>query len=277
MKKYSVLMSVYYKENPKWLDYSIKSMLKQTLKCNEFVLVKDGKLTKELDKVIDKHKKANPRLFKIIALENNVGLGRALCIGIENCKNEYIARIDSDDYSVPKRIEKEFKVFDSDESIGMVGSNVAEFIDNIKNVICDVILPETHEDIIKFSKKRNPFRHSSILFKKSEVLSAGNYRDYYCCEDYDMWIRMLRNGCKCYNIQENLVYMRVGNDFYKRRGGLKYFKSIKKFKREQLDEGYFTKLEYLRTIIPHAIVCFIPNNMRDFVYKNLLRKKRKNK
>lgn len=271
--KYSVLMSVYHKENPEWFDDSIKSMFEQTIKPNEFVLVEDGPLTKELYDVVEKYKTKYPKEFKTVTIEKNVGLGPALKRGVEECSNEYIARMDSDDYSLPKRIEKEFEIFEKYPDIGMVGTNVSEFIDSIDNVVCDVILPEINEDIIKFSKKRNPFRHPSIMFKKSEVIKAGNYREYYLCEDYDMWLRMIRNNCKCYNIQDNLVYMRISDDFYKRRGGIKYLKSINKFKKEQMTLGYFTKMEYLKSIIPHAIVCLMPNFMRDFVYRKMLRRK----
>lgn len=272
-KEYSVLMSVYYKENAKWFEESIQSMFMQTIQPKEFVLVEDGKLTEELENVVKKYKKKYPKTMKVVKLDANVGLGPALQRGVKECSCEYIARMDSDDYSVPNRIEKEFEIFEKDSTIGMVGSNVSEFIDNIQNVICNVVLPEKDEDIIKFSKKRNPFRHPSIMFKKSEVIKAGNYREYYLCEDYDMWLRMIRNNCKCYNIQDNLVYMRISDDFYKRRGGIKYLKSINKFKKEQMTLGYFTKMEYLKGIIPHAIVCLMPNFMRDFVYRKMLRRK----
>lgn len=272
-KEYSVLMSVYYKENAKWFEESIQSMFMQTIQPKEFVLVEDGKLTEELENVVKKYKKKYPKIMKVVKLDENVGLGPALQRGVKECSCEYIARMDSDDYSVPNRIEKEFEIFEKDSTIGMVGSNVSEFIDNIQNVICNVVLPEKNEDIIKFSKKRNPFRHPSIMFKKSEVIKAGNYREYYLCEDYDMWLRMIRNNCKCYNIQENLVYMRISDDFYKRRGGIKYLKSINKFKKEQMTLGYFTKMEYLKSIIPHAIVCLMPNFMRDFIYRKFLRKR----
>lgn len=271
-KKYSVLMSVYYKENPIWFDKSIISMMDQTIKPSEFVLVEDGPLTDELDKVVEKYENTYPNIFKIIKLPKNVGLGPALKKGVEECSYDFIARMDSDDYCLPERIEKQFEVFESNPDIGMVGTNVSEFIDTIENVVCNVILPETNEEIVDFSKKRNPLRHPSVMFKKSEILSAGNYREYYLCEDYDMWLRMIRNGCKCYNIQNIYVYMRIGEDFFKRRGGHKYFKSIKKFKKEQLHNGYFTKVEYLKTIIPHMIVCYMPNSMRDLIYRKLLRK-----
>lgn len=272
-KKYSVLMSVYYKENPLWFDDAIKSMFDQTIMPSEFVLVEDGKLTNGLYEVIEKYQSLYPDIFKTVILDKNEGLGPALKRGVEECSCEYIARMDSDDYSLPERIEKQFEVFENDSKIGMVGTNVAEFSNSIDNVICNVVLPEKNDEIIKYSKKRNPFRHPSIMFKKSEVLKAGNYREYYLCEDYDMWLRMIRNGCKCYNIQNVYVYMRISDDFFKRRGGHKYFMSIKKFKKEQLDIGYFSKKDYFISVIPHAIVCYMPNYLRDFIYKNFLRRK----
>ena len=274
-REYSVLMSVYYKEKAEWLDYSIKSMLEQTIFPSEFVLVEDGKLTDELENVIKKYIDKYQNLFNIVKLEKNVGLGPALRIGIENCKYEFIARMDSDDYSCKNRIEEQFKIFEKDESLGLVGCNVEEFEGSIDNVNCHVILPETQEEIYKFSKKRCPFRHPSLLYRKSEVMKAGNYREFYLCEDYDIYIRMLKSGCKCYNIQKPLVYMRIGKDFYKRRGGIKYMKSILKFKNEQLHTGYFSLLDYLKSTIPHIIVCLMPNAVRDYIYRNFLRKKSK--
>ena len=106
-------------------------------------------------------------------------------------------------------------------------------------------------------------------------MKAGNYREFYLCEDYDIYISMLKSGCKCYNIQKPLVYMRIGKDFYKRRGGIKYMKSILKFKNEQLHTGYFSLLDYLKSTIPHIIVCLMPNAVRDYIYRNFLRKKSK--
>ena len=268
-------MSVYYKEKPEWLDYSIDSMFKQTILPDEFILVEDGPLTEELDKVVEKWTQKEKGIFKVLKIEKNGGLGPALEKGILECKNEFIARMDSDDYSMPDRIEKQFKMFESDPELGLVGSNVEEFEGTIENINCSVILPENHDSIYKFSKKRCPFRHPSLLYKKSEILKAGNYREFYLCEDYDLYVRLLRSGCKCYNIQEPLVYMRIGEDFYKRRGGWKYMKTILKFKNEQLKTGYFSLKDYLVSTVPHIIICLAPNFIRDWFYRNLLRKKRK--
>ena len=273
---YSVLMSVYYKERPEWLDYSIESMMNQTVVTNEFVLVEDGPLTDELYEVIYKYQKKYPKIFKIIKIKKNGGLGPALERGIKECTNEFIARMDSDDYSLPNRIEEQFKIYEKYPELGLVGTNVEEFEGSIENVNCHVILPEFQDDIYKFSKKRCPFRHPSLLYKKSAVLKAGNYREFYLCEDYDLYVRMLSSGCKCYNIQTPLVYMRIGSDFYKRRGGWKYMKTILRFKNEQLKTGYFSLFDYLRSTIPHIIVCLLPNGLRDWIYRNLLRKKNRN-
>ncbi|HFI0686300.1 TPA: glycosyltransferase [Streptococcus suis] len=271
--EYSILMSVYYKEKPEFLKISINSMLEQSVRPSEFIIVKDGPLPNNLNRILDSFKKRFPNLFKFIELEKNVGLGPALRIGVEQCKYEWIVRMDSDDYSVPDRVEKQFKVINENPDISLVGSNVYEFIDRIDNVICLVDLPEVHDQIYNFSKTRCPFRHPSLMYKKSSILRSGNYREYYLMEDYDLYVRFLREGFKCYNIQEPLVYMRISDDFFKRRGGWKYLKSILKFKNEQLLNGYFTPFQYLKSTVPHIVVSILPNNLRDWIYKNTLRKK----
>lgn len=266
-------MSVYYKDSPEWLKQSIGSMLKQTVEPAEFIIVKDGPVTQKINKVLDHYKKSHPELFNIIQLKENVGLGLALRTGIENCHNEYIARIDADDYAVPKRVETQLNIFKKHPELGLVGSNVEEFSDTIDNVISHVVLPEKHQDIYSFAKKRCPFRHPSLLYKKSAVLTAGNYRSYHLCEDYDLYTRLLQTGCKCFNIQKPLTYMRVDKDFYKRRGGIKYLKSILKFKNEQVATGFFSKKDYVVSATPHIITCLMPNALRDWTYRKLLRRK----
>lgn len=272
---YSILMSVYYKENPEWLRQSIESMLNQTVSTNDFVIIKDGKLTEKLDEIISEYCKKYPDIFHIIELEKNVGLGPALAIGIKECKNELIARMDSDDISVKERCEKELKKFEENQELDIVGSSIAEFIDNINNVQAYRILPESDEEIKKYARRRNPFGHPSIMFKKSKVLEAGNYRSYYLCEDYDMWIRMIEKNAKCYNFPEILVYMRIGEDFYKRRGGIKYLKSILKFKKEQYKKDFFSRKDYIISAGTSTVICLMPNKIRDLFYKKVLRKGKK--
>ena len=87
-KKYSVLMSVYFKENPEWFDNSIKSMLEQTIFPDEFVIVEDGELTDDLDRVVEKYVKKFPNVFKIVKIEKNGGLGPALKRHLVICQDK---------------------------------------------------------------------------------------------------------------------------------------------------------------------------------------------
>lgn len=273
--KYSVLMSVYYKENPNWLKESIDSMLNQTIKTDDFVIIKDGPLTEELECIIEEYSRKYSSIINVRALDKNVGLGPALAIGVKECKNEWIARMDSDDISLPNRCEEEIKVIVK-KNVDMVGCNIAEFIDNIDNVQAYRLLPETDEEIKKFARRRNPFGHPSMMLRKSKILEAGNFRSYYLCEDYDMWNRMIEKNAICYNIQDILVYMRISEDFYKRRGGIKYLKSILKFKKEQYNKGFFSLKDYIISSFSSIVTCLMPNFVRELIYKKILRRKNNN-
>lgn len=274
MTQYSVLMSVYYKENPEWFKTSIESMINQTVPTNDFVLIEDGELTEQLNEIVSEYSKKYPDIFRVVKLEKNVGLGPALAIGVKECKNELIARMDSDDISIKNRCEKQLKKFQDNPELDICGSSIAEFTGSIDNVMAYRVLPESNDEIRKYARRRNPFGHPSIMFKKSKVLEAGNYRSYYLCEDYDMWVRMIEHGANCYNFQEPLVYMRIGEDFYKRRGGIKYLKSILKFKKEQYKKGFFSRKDYIISAGTSTVICLMPNKIRDLFYKKVLRKEK---
>lgn len=269
--RYSILMSVYYKEKPEWLDLSIKSMLNQTVKSDDFVIVKDGPLSKELDEVIEKYRRSYPDVFNVVSLKNNIGLGPALAVGIKECKNELIARMDSDDYSLPNRCEKQLKCFEINPNLDVVGCFESEFINKIDNVISIHKVPETSKEIDKFMRRRCGILHPTVIYKKSAVLKCGNYNDVPLYEDYDLFIRMMKNSCKSYNIQQSLYFIRINEDFYKRRGGIRYAKTVLSFKRSQYKDGYFSLKDYLVSGWGQAIVCLMPNFVRIFIYKNLLR------
>lgn len=269
---YSVLMSVYYKEEAAFLKQSIESMLNQTIITNDFVIIEDGKLPLELENIINEFALKYPEIFNVVKLEENIGLGPALAIGINNCKNDLIARMDSDDISIETRCEKQLMEFQKDYKLDIVGSNIGEFIENIDNIQAYRFLPENHNEIVEFAKRRNPFGHPSIMFKKRKVLEAGNYRSYYLVEDYDLWIRMIKKGARCFNIKEVLVFMRICKDFYKRRGGIRYLKSILKFKSEQYRNGFFKKTDYIISAGTSIIICLAPNFIREIFYKKILRK-----
>lgn len=271
--KYTVLMSVYYKEKPEYLSLSIESMLNQTVKPDEFIIVKDGPLTTELDEVINNFVTAYPKTFNIIVNETNLGLGPALAKGIENSKNELIARMDSDDYVVSTRCERQLEKFREDPKLGMVGSYEAEFVDDIDNVISIHRVPFENDEIERFMHRRCSVLHPTVMYKKSAVLKSGNYQSVLLYEDYDLFARMvLEYHIKSYNIPEPLYYIRTSEDFFKRRGGIKYAKTVLKFKWGQYRKGYMSLMDFCISGLGQAFVCVLPNSLRKIFYMKFLRK-----
>lgn len=269
---YSVLMSVYYKENPQFLRQSMDSIFNQTLKTDDFVLVCDGPLTDELNDVICEFKSKHSDVLNIVRLEKNQGLGIALNTGMNYCKNELIARMDSDDVSFEDRCEKQVEVFKKN-NVDIISGVLIEFEDDINHLSSKKVLPEYNEEIIKYSKKRSPFNHPCVMYKKSSVLEAGGYIDFYHLEDYYLWIRMLSKGFVGYNIQEPILYMRIGNGMHKRRGGLKYFSSNRKLLKYMRKIKYISFFDYIYISFVRFNVSIMPNFMRKFVYNFFLRKK----
>lgn len=268
---YSVLLSIYAKERVGYLRQALDSMLSQTVPPSEVVMVKDGPLTPELDAVLDEYDREHPGLFKFVSYEMNHGLGYALRKGMLACSNEMVARMDTDDVARPDRMERQLAAIEG--GLDMVGSQVVEFIESPDKPVATTDLPEGPEAIAAYSKRRNPFRHPPMTFKRSKVLEAGNYSpEFLFFEDWDLFNRMLACGCRADNIHEPLVAMRVSEDFYARRGGIEYLKHAKAFKKAQVERGYFTKKDYLASFVPHAVVCLMPNAARSLIYRIILRR-----
>lgn len=269
---YSVLMPLYKSDNPIWLKVAIDSILNQTIPPDEFVIVVDGKISDELRNIVEDYKKENEDLFKIYYFEQNRGLGKTLADGVKLCKNELIARMDADDFSIPERCEKQLKAFEENPHLDVIGSNVDEFIDNISNVVSKVRLPKLNDEMRNFAKRRCPVRHPALMYKKSKVLQSGNYQDYRHAQDYNLIVHMFLNGCKMQNIQEVLVYMRISENFYERRGGWNQARLILRLKKEFLDCGFYSLTDFIISGIGNVAVCLMPNKVRKIFYLKVLRK-----
>lgn len=273
MDNYSVLMSVYYKEKPEWLSQSIESMLNQTVVTNDFVIVCDGILTDELYSVLNYYDKKYPGLFQLLKRDMNYGLGPSLAYGIEFCKNELIARMDSDDISKEDRCEIQLKYFEDNPDLDIVGCWENEFENGIDNPIAVHRVPSGVENVHNYMKRRCSLLHPTVIYKKSAVINSGNYHDVRLFEDYDLFMRMVvEHGCKGDNVPQALYDMRVNDDFYKRRGGIKYMKTIVKFKKDQRKKGYMSHKDYIISCWTQRIVCLMPNRMRKWFYLKFLRK-----
>ena len=271
--KFSVLMSIYYKENPEWFKIALDSVINQTLPPNEIVLVEDGKLTDELYRVIEDYKTKYPKLFNIVALEKNSGLGEALRVGVLNCSNEIIARMDTDDIARNDRFEKQINFLRENPNIDVVGSWISEFEDNPEKIISYRQLPTEHSEIYRFGQFRNPLNHMTVMFKKGKVLKADNYKTFKNIEDYYLWGRMLKNGAKFANISQYLVNVRAGNAMFKRRANLTYFfNSEFPLQTVFLKMHYISFFQYLRNISSKFMLRAIPKWAMAFVYKKFLRK-----
>ena len=272
LPNYSFLVSVYSKEIPLYFKQSIQSMLDQTFFPSEIIIVKDGPLTSELNQILDTYCSKFPGIFNVINLEKNYGLGYALNIGIQYVKNDYIARMDSDDISLPNRIETQLTRMVEDEKIVLIGSNVIEF--NEKNPKINSIrkVPSQYKDIIKFSKKRSPFNHPTVIFKKNIIDKIGGYPNLRRKEDLEFFLRILENGYYAENIDSNLLLYRINSENYKRRKTFEncfsYIKVMKKF----YFSKYITLFDLIFIIISQIFLFFSPIWLQKLITTNFLRK-----
>lgn len=270
---FSVAMSVYKNDKSEFIDRALQSITEQqTIIPNDIVLIEDGPVSDEINAVIDKYSKLYP-IFNVIRLQKNGGLGNALKLAVENAKYDLVARMDSDDVAVKDRFEQQLKIFEDNPDLAILGGNISEFIDKEDNIVAYRNVPHSDGEIKKYLKKRCPFNHVSVMYKKEAVLSAGNYMDWFWNEDYYLWVRMLENGAVMANTGTVLVNVRTGKDMYNRRGGIKYFKSEKKLQRYMLKHKIIGFWTYISNIFKRFIVqVLMPNNLRGWVFKNFLRR-----
>ncbi len=272
--KFSVCMCTYFKDDPKWFCRAVESILNQTVKPDEVVLVVDGPVGEELNAEILKFEATDG--FKVIRLEKNSGHGIARRTALENCKNEIAALMDSDDVSLPDRFEKQLEVFECDGEVSVVGGQMTEFIGEEDNVIGMREVPLDDGTIKAYLKKRCPMNQVTVMFKKSDVEKAGGYLDWFNNEDYYLWIRMYLQGMKFANVGDVLVNVRVGEDMYRRRGGIKYFKSELKLQNYMLKNKVIGLGTYISNVAKRLVVqVLLPNGLRGLVFKKFARKQAK--
>lgn len=271
---FSVAMSVYKSDNAVFFSRALDSITEsQTVIPNEIVLVVDGPVSKEINDVIGKYTKKYG-IFKVIRLKKNVGLGRALKVAIENSTYDLIARMDSDDISVPTRFEEQLRYFELNPETDVLGGDITEFIGEENNIVGKRVVPLTNDSIREFMKERCGMNHVSVMYKKEVVKQAGGYQDLFWNEDYYLWIRMWLNNAVFANTGSALVNVRVGEDMYRRRGGSKYFNSEKKLQDYMLKYGMISYPLYIKNIAKRLVIQkLMPSNIRGFIFRIFAREK----
>ncbi|WP_108802671.1 glycosyltransferase [Aquimarina sp. Aq107] len=268
--KFSVLISVYKGDDALFLKQALESIWDyQNCKPNEIVIIKDGKLTLELDSIVDNFAKKAPVV--LFALDENKGLGEALRIGVGKCQYKWIARMDSDDIAHPDRFNRQFAFLKNNESIDVLGSLIQEFTGSLENLTSTRVVPERHLEIRQRHKLKNAVNHVTVIINKEKLLSSGNYQSMLFFEDYFLWARMMMNKCKFYNLQESLVYVRVGNDMIGRRKGFFYAKNEMIFYKSLFKINFLTFLEFIKAVMFRVPLRFLPRNILSFFYKRIVR------
>ena len=269
--KFSVLMSVYFKENPEYFELAMESVCNQTIKPTEVVLVVEGQLSKELEEKL-KNLKSKYKFINTYDIESGNGLGSSLKFGLTKCKYNYVMRADTDDICVKNRFEAELEYMKEHPEIDVLGSSIYEFKESIDEENIRLKNMPTGENIYKYAKKRNPLNHMTVCMKKDSVLEVGNYSTQRMLEDYELWLRMIVNGKKIENINTPLVYARIGNGFEKRRGNKTQIKLWIKIQKYMYKNNMISIIRYWINILNMYIMVYTPNSARVFAYKYILRK-----
>lgn len=268
---FSVLVPIYYQTEPEHLDQALKSVFGQSETPSEVILVVDrSQPAPELNALIESWY-TNRDEISIESIDVDHSLGHALQRGVKRSSNELIFRMDADDICKPTRFESQLSVLREDSSIDVLGSYIEEFDSNPDEPHDIKTVPTTPSKVTKISRYRCPINHPSVAYKKSSVLSAGGYRDIGMVEDYDLWMRMLDNGCKIANIPEVLVSVRADTDLYARRGGIDYLKSEIELQKRLYQRGQINFLHLLINIVVRIPIRLAPNWLRKIVYRTILR------
>ena len=272
--KFSVLMSVYRNDKPEFVMRAVDSItILQTLKPDEIIIIVDGPVPILLEKLIKTYDSSSDFNFNIKWLPENKGLGNALRIGMEIASYNIVARMDSDDVSVPDRFEKQIAYMEAHPECDVVGGQMSEFIDIENNIVGNRSVPCINQDIRQYLKARCPLNHVTVMMRKEAVLKVGNYQDWHYNEDYYLWIRMALEGCRFANLSNTLVNVRVGKEMYARRGGWKYFKSEEGLQGYMLKHKVIALPRYCYNVFGRFVIqVAMPNKLRGFIFQKLFRK-----
>lgn len=269
--KISVLLSLFAKENPSFFDLSMKSIWDdQIRKPDEIVLVEDGPITSELHDIVRKWERHLGKFLKVVVLEENQGLAIALNEGIKHCTGDYIARMDTDDISLPERFLKQEQYLLENPDVVLLGGGMIEFNDE-EGELSPRLMPSSHEEIKAAMCKTSPFVHPSVFIKK-EIFDKGLFYNPDCrrCQDAELWFRIIANKYKVANLSEVIIKFRKDPYLYLKRqksAGIEFKIFVKGIYRIH---GLFT-WRYIYPIV-HYFFRLLPPSLSQKIYNKFILK-----
>ncbi|MES2454299.1 MAG: glycosyltransferase [Bacteroidota bacterium] len=267
--KISVLLSLFSKENECFFNRSMESIWDdQIRKPDEIILVQDGPLTEKLNSIVSKWKDKIPTILKVVPLAKNVGLASALNEGVKQCSGDYIARMDTDDISLPNRFFIQEEYLKKNPDIALVGGAMIEFNDEDGDIATRV-MPLKYEDIRSAFCKTNPFVHPSVIISR-QVFDQGLFYDtnFRKNQDLEFWFRIMAAGFKVANLPDVILKFRKDPQLYKKRSKSAgsefkiYVRGIASV------YGIFT-WRYLFPIV-HYLYRMLPSGLALWIYKHII-------
>ncbi len=223
MPAFSVLISLYHAERPDYLDQCLRSVAEQSWPAAEVVMVLDGPIGDALQAVVDPWRSLLP--LQVLPLPTHQGLGLALAHGMLACRHPLVVRVDTDDLSQPWRFERQVGFMMHNPQFDVCGACMYEIHPDTQEPLGRKVVPETDQAIRAMLPYRNPFNHPTVVLRRDSVLAAGNYQDNPLAEDYHLWLPLLARGGQGWNLQDDLVLARTGNDMLRRRRGWAYVRT----------------------------------------------------
>jgi len=269
---FSLLVPVYHGDRPDYRRRAFRSAVDdQTVRPAQVVIVRDGPVRDELARCLSDLQAASPVPVTLVPLERNGGLGPALDRGLAASRFDVVARQDADDVSMPHRFEVELPLIaDAD----IVGSGLLEFVTDTDDIVGQRVPPVGAVQIQRYARMHDPFNHPTVVYRKTAVLAAGGYGDLRLMEDYALFARMLLGGARAVNVPEPLVWYRVGEAAFKRRGGRDLLRSELRLQREFRRLGFTSRPQYARNVLIRGGYRLVPWWCRRAVYRPVLSRRR---
>jgi glycosyltransferase involved in cell wall biosynthesis len=263
----SVLMSTYMGESAANLAAAIESIYAQTVPPDQIVLVIDGPVCDEQEAVIARYG-ADRRAGRIdiVRLPGGRGLAQAMNAGLEQCICDYVARMDSDDISMPDRLELQLAYVERDPSLEVVGSWSEEFFeDGTKSQL--KITPVRHDAIVSALRWRNVLVHPALLIRTAALRQVGGYMaEFGKLEDYDLFVRLAQAGVRFHNIPKVLVRVRSSLEQRARRGGLDYCVREVRFRLACFRRGFLNTRQFLLSTSMYVLFRLVSATSRRHAY-----------